>query len=211
MEQFDRKKHWEEIYESKALDEVSWFQPKPETSLAFIRELNIAKDAKIIDVGGGDSFLVDHLLEMGYSNISVLDISKKAIERAKKRLGIKAEKVNWIVADVASFKPTEKYDLWHDRAAFHFLTESNEIDHYVKTVQNNIQTSGYLVLGTFSIEGPEKCSGIKINQYSEDKLTKLFEKQFQKIKCINVDHKTPFDTMQNFIFCCYKKNKIKIG
>lgn len=207
MDNFDRQKHWEHIYNSKSLEEVSWFQPKPETSLVFINELNISKNAKIIDVGGGDSYLVDHLLDMGYTDVSVLDISEKAIERAKKRLGKKADLVKWIVSDVTTFQPTEKYDLWHDRAAFHFLTQEDEINKYLDIVQNNIQSSGFLILGTFSEQGPEKCSGIKIKQYTETSLSRLFENQFKRTKCITVDHKTPSGSLQNFVFGCFVKLK----
>jgi trans-aconitate methyltransferase len=135
MENFDRKNHWENIYQTKDLKEVSWYQPTPKTSLDFFNYFNVPTTAKIIDIGGGDSLLVDHLLDMGYVDISVLDISASAIERAKQRLGDKAERVKWIVAEAASFKPTEKYDFWHDRAAFHFLTDDREISNYLKTAE----------------------------------------------------------------------------
>jgi trans-aconitate methyltransferase len=133
MENFDRKKHWENIYQTKQLKEVSWFQPRPETALNFIKQFNVPTTAKIIDIGGGDGFLVDHLLNLGYTNITVLDISATAIEKAKQRLGNAAKKVTWIVADACTFKPTQKYDFWYDRAAFHFLTQEQEILNYVKT------------------------------------------------------------------------------
>ncbi|HRP61505.1 MAG TPA: class I SAM-dependent methyltransferase, partial [Vicingus sp.] len=166
MENFARKKHWENIYETKPLSEVSWFQPTPETSLNFFKEYKIPTTAKIIDIGGGDSLLVDFLLDLGYQNITVLDISEAALNRAKKRLGNKANQVKWIVADVTTFEPAEKYDFWHDRAAFHFLTNEDEVKHYVETVRNSITPNGILVIGTFSEQGPKKCSGIDIKQYS---------------------------------------------
>ncbi len=205
MEQFDRKKHWENIYQTKELKDVSWFQPTPETSLDFFKQFNVPTTAKVIDIGGGDSFLVDNLIDLGYLDISVLDISAAAIERAKQRLGDKAKNVKWIVTDVATFKPTEKYDFWHDRAAFHFLTDEKEITTYLETAQENINTSGILVIGTFSEQGPLKCSGIEIKQYSETTLTESVGKYFEKIKCIIVDHKTPFNTIQNFVFCSFRK------
>ena len=205
MTQFDRKKHWENIYQTKELQEVSWYQPRPDTSLDFIQDLNIPKDAKIIDIGAGDSFLVDHLLDLGYENITILDISEAALERAKQRLGDRGEKVTWIAADVTDFLPLEQYDFWHDRAAFHFLTNEREIEHYLDTVQKSINKDGVLVIGTFSEEGPEKCSGIPIQQYSELTLTKRLEKHFMKISCLTVDHKTPSDAVQNFVFCSFKK------
>lgn len=205
MEKLDRKKHWENIYQTKELKDVSWFQPTPETSLDFFRQFDVPKTAKVIDIGGGDSLLVDHLLEMGYKDISVLDISENAIERAKKRLGNKSENVKWIVADAANFKPTEKYDFWHDRAAFHFLTDEQEISNYLETAQQNITPSGVLLIGTFSEQGPKKCSGIEIKQYSETTMTERLKKFFEKIKCVTVDHKTPSDTIQNFVFCSFRK------
>lgn len=205
MENFDRKKHWENIYQSKELKDVSWFQPTPETSLEFLKQFNVPKTAKVIDIGGGDSFLVDHLLDLGYQDISILDISAAAINRAKQRLGDKAKNVKWIVADIATFKPTEKYDFWHDRAAFHFLTNEQEISNYIKTAEQNINPTGVLVIGTFSEQGPKKCSGIEIKQYSETTMTNRLKKFFEKIKCVTVDHKTPFDTIQNFVFCSFRK------
>jgi len=205
MENFDRKTHWENIYNTKALNEVSWYQPTPETSLGFFKKLKVPLSAKIIDMGGGDSFLVDHLLELGYTNITVLDISSAAIERAKKRLGNQAHQVKWIVADAAHFEPTEKYDFWHDRAAFHFLTSDADIANYIQTAYKNINIDGKIIIGTFSEQGPQKCSGIEIKQYSETTLNKIFENYFEKTDCITVDHKTPFDTVQNFIFCSFKK------
>ncbi len=206
MENFDRKKHWENIYNSKQLNEVSWYQPNPETSLDFVKQFNLSLTAKIIDIGGGDSFLVDHLLAMGFQNITVLDISESALERAKQRLGENASKVTWIVADAATFKPTELYDFWHDRAAFHFLTQEQEIENYLATIQQSIKPSGILVIGTFSEQGPKKCSGIEIKQYSEVSMSDRLKKFFEKIKCITVDHQTPFDTVQNFIFCSFRKH-----
>ena len=205
MENFDRKKHWENIYQTKALNEVSWYQPIPETSLEMINKYQIPLNAKIIDIGGGDSFLVDHLLAKGYQDITVLDISEAAIERAKKRVGENAGKVKWIVTDVAKFQPQEQYDFWHDRAAFHFLTEEQEISNYIDAVQKSLNPSGILLIGTFSEQGPKKCSGIEIKQYSEISLIERFKKNFEKIECMSVDHKTPFDTIQNFIFCTLRK------
>jgi SAM-dependent methyltransferase len=207
MEAFDREKHWENIYQTKELKDVSWFQPTPETSLDFFKQFHVPTEAKVIDIGGGDSLLVDHLLDLGYRDISVLDISEAAIERAKKRLGERANKVKWIVADAATFKPTEKYDFWHDRAAFHFLTDEQEITQYLETARNAINPAGVLVIGTFSEQGPTKCSGIEIKQYSESSMTDRLKNFFEKIKCITVDHKTPFETIQNFVFCSFRKLK----
>ena len=208
MEHLDRKKHWENIYQTKDLKDVSWYQPTPTTSLDFLKQFNIPTTAKIIDIGGGDSFLVDHLLDLGYTDLTVLDISAASLDRAKQRLGDLSTKVKWIVADAATFKPTEQYDFWHDRAAFHFLTQEQEITNYIDTIQKSIKPTGVLVIGTFSEQGPKKCSGIEIKQYSETTMTDRLKKFFEKVKCITVDHTTPFDTIQNFIFCSFKKIQV---
>jgi len=205
MEEFDRKNHWEQIYQTKKPDQVSWYQPTPVTSLSFFEQYNVPKEAKIIDIGGGDSFLVDHLLNRGYKDITVLDISESSLERAKSRLGDRSGLVKWIVEDAATFETTERYDFWHDRAAFHFLTKEDEIQNYINTVQQSINPSGILVLGTFSEQGPKKCSGIEIKQYSETSMTDRLKGSFEKIKCITIEHKTPFDTIQQFIFCSFRK------
>ena len=206
----NRKQHWEKIYTTKELKDVSWFQPVPETSLDFIKRFNVPLTAKIIDIGGGDSLFVDYLLELGYKNVTVLDISEAALQRAQQRLGDNAKNVKWLVADAASFVPDEQYDFWHDRAAFHFLTEEHEINSYVETLKKGITSSGILILGTFSEAGPTKCSGITIKQYSETSMTERIKMLFDKIKCISVDHKTPFDTIQNFIFCSFRKKEFGI-
>ncbi len=205
MENFDRKQHWDKIYNTKQLNEVSWYEPTPKTSLDFVEKFKLSKTAKIIDIGGGDSFFVDHLLAKGYKNITVLDISEVAIERAKKRLGNKAENIKWIIADATKFRPIEKYDFWNDRAAFHFLIKEQEISKYLEIAENSISSEGIMVIGTFSIEGPKKCSGIEIKQYSENSMTERSKHYFEKIECIKVDHPTPFDTFQKFVFCSFKK------
>lgn len=205
MGNFDRKAHWENIYQTKDIEDVSWYQVKPETSLQYFKQFNIPLSAKVIDIGGGDSFLVDHLLSLGYKDITVLDISEAAIERARKRLAGNAAKIKWIVSDAVSFKPIEKYDFWHDRATFHFLTEEKDITSYLETAKKFINPAGYLVIATFSEQGPKKCSGIEIKQYSETSMSKRVEKYFEKIECKTLDHKTPFDTIQNFVFCSFRK------
>ena len=200
----NNKEHWEKIYTTKTPQEVSWTQNIPQTSLELIGKYNLSKDANIIDVGGGDSLLVDHLLELGYTKLSVLDISEAAIKRAQKRLGSDAGKVTWIVSDITKFRPNTSYDLWHDRAVFHFLTEQSEIDTYVDLVRNNVSN---LVIGTFSEDGPLKCSGLEITQYDETKITKTFHPTFKPLECFTVDHITPFDTTQNFIFARLTKSE----
>lgn len=209
MDSLIRKNHWENIYQTKSLQEVSWFQPTPETSLEFFRQYDVPKTARIIDIGGGDSLLVDHLLRMGYEDITVLDISAASLERAMARLGANADKVKWIVQDITTFRPNEKYDFWHDRAAFHFLTDVNDIQAYLRIVEKSINPEGIMVIGTFSENGPKKCSGIEIQQYSEKSMTDLLQEHFEKIKCITIDHRTPFDTIQNFIFCSFRKPAVE--
>ena len=199
------KEHWEKIFETKAENEMSWFQHYPKTSVEFFELFNLSLDANIIDVGGGDSHLVDVFIEKGYKNIYVLDISTNALLRAKKRLGDNANKVNWIVSDVVDFKPPVKFDFWHDRAAFHFLTTEEKINKYVNIAENAINKNGYLILGTFSENGPKKCSGLEIKQYSETSMSNRFEKSFDRIKCILEEHQTPFNTTQNFLFCSFRK------
>lgn len=204
MNSSDNRNHWENVYETKSPDQVSWTQKKPQTSLDFINSFGLGKEAKIIDIGGGDSNLVDFLLEEGYKNITVLDISAKALEKAKQRLGDKADKVKWISTDITAFHPTETYEIWHDRATFHFLTTPEQISKYIDIAKKNI--TEFLILGTFSKNGPTKCSGLDIQQYDEESLTKKFKEDFEKIECITEDHTTPFQTIQNFIFCSLKKH-----
>ncbi|MFT7344242.1 MAG: SAM-dependent methyltransferase [Lentimonas sp.] len=199
----ERKSHWETVYETKNPDQVSWTQAVPKTSLEFIRSFNLDKNAKIIDVGGGDSNLVDHLLAEGFENITVLDISVKALEKVQKRLGEEANKVKWVVSDITEYKPDTTFDLWHDRAAFHFLTTADQIKKYTDIARKSV--SGYLTIGTFSKNGPLKCSGLEISQYNENGLVNVFKDSFDKVKCITEDHTTPFDTTQNFLFCSFKK------
>lgn len=198
------KNHWENIYETKQPHQVSWTQEIPQASLDFIADFNLPFSAKIIDVGAGDSNLVDYLLKLGYTDITVLDISQKSIERAKNRLGDKAQNVKWIVSDINEFAPSEKYDLWHDRAAFHFLTTEAEISNYINMVSKNARN---IVIATFSVDGPKKCSGLEIKQYDENSMKSKFENVgFKNLNCKRVDHITPSDAVQNFVFCAFNNN-----
>lgn len=199
------KQHWEKVYTEKQPHEVSWTQEVPATSLDFIRGFNLPRNASIIDIGGGDSKLVDFLLMEGFEDITVLDISEQALERAKKRLNEKADKVTWIVSDITDFKPAKHYDLWHDRATFHFLTTGDQIETYLSIAKSSVQ--GFLTIGTFSHNGPTKCSGLEIRQYNEDELQEQLSRGFTKLKCFTEDHQTPFSTKQNFLFCSFKANR----
>ena len=201
----ERKNHWETVYETKRPDQVSWTQEVPTTSLDLIRSFDADRSAAIIDIGGGDSLLVDCLLDLGFENVTVLDISAKALQRAQVRLGDRAANVQWIVSDITAFAPQTTYDIWHDRATFHFLTEDSEIQRYLETARKAV--TGYMVLGTFSDQGPQKCSGLEITQYNEKTLTALLENGFDKLRCLSVDHITPFDTIQNFLFCSFKRHR----
>ena len=164
------KSHWEKIYSEKSPQEVSWTQEIPETSIEFFNDFKLSKTSPIIDVGGGESKFVDYLLEEGYQDISVLDISENAIKRAKDRLGKKSKNIKWIVCDINDFKPMKKYALWHDRAVFHFLTSDININKYVENVK--LYSENFIV-GTFSTSGPKKCSGLDITQYNKSLLSKL--------------------------------------
>ena len=199
------KSHWENVFATKNPNEVSWTQKYPKTAMSYLEGLELPKTANIIDVGGGDSNLVDALLENGYENIWVLDISEFALEKAKKRLGEKAEKVHWIVSDITEFSTDIKFDFWHDRAVFHFLTEQQNIDKYIAIVTNTMTDNGNFLLGTFSENGPLKCSGLEIKQYSESSMKQTFKHSFETIKCFTENHTTPFNTVQNFQFCGFKK------
>ena len=201
----NHKTHWEKLYETKAGSDLSWFQPYPHTSVDFINLFKLPKTSSIIDVGGGDSHLVDALLELGYSDITVLDISAKSIERAKARLGEKASTITWLEKDIVDFDPQRKYDFWHDRAAFHFLTTEIQIMKYLAIAKQAIKPGGHLVLGTFSDNGPAKCSGLDIRQYTEASMSILFEKDFRRIKCVQETHTTPFNTQQDFVFCSFQR------
>ena len=201
----ERKAHWENVFSTKTEKGVSWYQEYPKTSVDFITALPLSLDAKIIDIGGGDSYLMDALLDLGYTNLTLLDISAKAIERIKHRLGDKGLKVTFIVSDILDFEPIETYDFWHDRACFHFLTEANQIERYVKIVERSVTREGKLLVGTFSESGPKKCSGLDIKQYNEESLRLLFEKDFKLDGCFKEAHQTPFDTTQDFLFCGFKR------
>jgi SAM-dependent methyltransferase len=203
--QLNIQEHWNNVYNNKAEDEVSWFQPYPTTSMEFIELFNLPLTANIIDIGGGDSHSVDALLDKGYKNVYVLDISANAIKRAKQRLGKKASKVHWIVSDITEFEPPVQFDFWHDRAAFHFLTTEDKIYKYISIAEDAVKKNGYLILGTFSENGPKKCSGLETKQYSEASMSARFEIAFDRIKCVQEDHLTPYNTVQNFLFCSFKK------
>jgi len=200
------KKHWDDIYQSKdTTREVSWYQSRPKTSIALILSTEADNNDSIIDIGGGDSQLVDNLLDIGFKNISVLDISSKAIQKAKMRLGEKAKLITWIPTNILEFDTKSRFDIWHDRATFHFLTKEADIARYAEIAERLIKSAGYIIISTYSTNGPKKCSGLEITQYSEDTIKKVFEKEFHHVRSFEETHTTPFSTNQKFLFSMFRK------
>lgn len=199
-----RKNHWEEVYSTKPADAVSWYQEHSELSLKLIYRTKLPNTAAIIDVGGGASTLVDDLVHLGYSNISVLDISKAALDVAKARL--QSQNIDWIEGDITKIDLAERYDIWHDRAVFHFLTEAKDRRLYVKLLKKTLRPNGHVIMATFSETGPEKCSGLEVKRYSAEKLQKELGQGFTLVEHLFESHQTPFGTEQNFIYCHFKKS-----
>ncbi len=201
----EEKNHWDKIYLTKKPDEMGWTQDIPRASLALILSAHLDMQARIIDIGGGNSKLVDFLLDFGYKNITVLDISEQALIIAQHRLGARADNVKWIVSDITDFRSDVTYDFWHDRATFHFLTSESQIINYISLALHAVKKDGLISIGTFSMIGPTKCSGLDIKQYSEETLTARFQNGFEKVKCVIEDHTTPFNTTQNYLYCLFKR------
>lgn len=201
----NKKEHWENVFSQKQQNEVSWYQPVPKSSIEFFESNNVPLDANIIDVGSGDSYFIDYLIDKGYKNVFALDISEHALNRLKTRLGEKAKNVYWIVSDILDFKSDVAFDYWHDRAAFHFLADKKDINKYISITHDYVAPKGIMMVATFSDSGPLKCSGLNIQQYSKIDLENQFANYFDKIKCVNETHQTPFSTNQNFTFCSFIK------
>jgi ubiquinone/menaquinone biosynthesis C-methylase UbiE len=200
------QEHWDAIYRTKdTTTEVSWYQATPLTSLGLIAATGIGKSQPILDVGGGDSRLVDALLARGYTDITVLDIAPEALRKAQERLGARARQVTWIVADILDIPADRHVAVWHDRAAFHFLTAPEEIAQYAATASRHIQQDGFLLLGTFSTRGPEECSGLPVAHYSEETINEIFRSGFRHIRSFEEEHITPFQTMQMFLWTMFKR------
>ena len=181
--------------------QVGWFQVRPERSLKMIEASSASKTFQLIDVGGGASTLVDHLVAQGYENLTVLDISSAALEKAKARLGEPAQKVNWIVGDITEVTLSGTYDLWHDRAVFHFLTEQFDKDRYLANLKAALKPGGHLVIASFCLEGPQKCSGLPVCRYSSESLQQELGEDFELIQVENETHVTPFNVHQEYVFC----------
>ena len=201
----DKSSYWNGVYETKGEDEVSWFQKNPEPSLEFIRIYAPDRSATIIDIGGGASRLVDHLWADGFRNLTVLDVSSEAITIARHRIGKHGDSIKWIVSDVTTWQPNDIYDLWHDRAVFHFLTESDDQSAYIRNLKRALKIGGYLVIGTFALDGPQKCSGLPVMRHSSETLQNLLGSEFELIDSRTHDHKTPFHSTQSFQYCVFKR------
>ena len=201
----DAKSHWEKVYATKAPDAVSWYRAHLETSLALIERAAPDPSSSIIDVGGGESTLVDDLLARGYENITILDVSQTAIDATKKRLGSAAERIQWLVADIteAQLEPGA-YDVWHDRAVFHFLTASQHRTAYVRQVGHSVRPGGHIIISTFGPEGPTKCSGLDVIRYDAELLHDQFGVRFRLVESSKELHQTPFGTTQQFLYCYCK-------
>src|SRR5215467_4423786 len=198
----DTKSHWDKVYTTKAPDTVSWYRKHLETSLALIERAADARSASIIDVGGGESTLVDDLLLRGYTNITILDISQAAIDVTKSRLGLAAEQVHWLVADITKVELEPRaYDVWHDRAVFHFLTAPEQRTAYVRQVARSVKAGGHVIVSAFGPEGPTKCSGLEVMRYDPDSLHREFGTRFQLVESSTELHHTPFETTQQFLYC----------
>ena len=201
------KTHWEHIYETKAPTQVSWYQKHAQFSLQYIQNTGIRKTGHIIDVGGGTSTLVDDLIADGFQHISVLDVSGAALQLTQQRLGAKVNDVKWIEADITQADlPHQAYDLWHDRAVFHFLTQAEDRQRYVEAVRHSVRKGGHVIVATFAPDGPERCSGLEVVRYSPKGLHSEFGHGFEVVDSARETHHTPFGTEQRFIYCYCRKD-----
>jgi 2-polyprenyl-3-methyl-5-hydroxy-6-metoxy-1,4-benzoquinol methylase len=203
MSSLERQTHWDKVYETKGEREVSWFQESPAISL--IRATGIGTDGSIIDVGGGTSRLVDALLDEGFKNVTVLDISRPALAASKKRLGARSANVNWVTADVTTWDPAEVYDVWHDRAAFHFLTELQDRVAYSERLLRAVRPGGHVIIGTFAPTGPERCSGLPVVRHDAASLAGLLGRSFKLIESRSHTHQTPSGATQQFQFSWFQR------
>ena len=194
----DRKTHWENIYQNKSPRDVSWYQQEPAVSLELIRATRLASDEPILDVGGGASVLVDYLYRKGFTRLAVLDISERALDSVKKRLGDAARHIEWYAADITRFEAPHPFALWHDRAVFHFLTDASDRESYLKVLKKTLKPGGHLIIAAFAIGGPEKCSGLDIVQYNSEKMAKELGKEFELIEERSEVHVTPSGNEQSY-------------
>ena len=207
MSNAERQAHWENLYRTKGERDVSWFQERPEISLELIQATGMSAEPSIIDIGGGASRLVDALLDAGFGNVTVLDLSEKALATAKARLGARCEKVKWVAADVTAWEPSQTYNVWHDRAAFHFLTEPKDRAAYAARVRRAVGAGGHVIIGTFALDGPERCSGLPVVRHDAVSVGAILGPSFELIESRNHDHQTPMGTMQRFQFSRFRRLK----
>ncbi len=205
MDDMNRGAHWENVYRTKGEREVSWFQETPSISLEFIRSAGATRHSAVVDIGGGASRLVDALVHAGYEAVSVLDLSESALAAAKTRLGQTAAGVTWIVADVVRWKPLQRYDVWHDRAAFHFLTDAADRTAYVECLREALRPGGYAIIATFALDGPERCSGLPVIRYDAASLGKILGGAFNLVETRRHDHHTPMGGTQRFQFSGFRR------
>lgn len=205
METGAGKKHWEQVYSEKAPSSVSWYQENPEPSLRALGRIHASPHSSMIDVGGGASNLVDALLERGWKDITVLDIAAPALAAAKSRLGEAASEVDWQVADITAWHPEREYDVWHDRAVFHFLTEADQRAAYLRAVGDGLSAAGYLIIATFALDGPEKCSGLPVQRYDADSLARELGPSFKLLEGWREEHTTPWGSRQAFTWCIFRR------
>lgn len=202
----DRRTHWENVYLTKPADQVSWFREHLDNSLKMIFQTGVGRDAAVIDVGGGSSTLVDDLLDNDFVDVTVLDISAAAINNSRDRLGGKSGQVNWLEADITAIDlPAGRFDVWHDRAVFHFLTEAEDRQRYVEQVMRSVRPGGHLIIASFGLEGPQRCSGLAVVRYSPELMHKEFGSHFKLVGSQNETHETPFGTTQEFVYCYCRK------
>jgi 2-polyprenyl-3-methyl-5-hydroxy-6-metoxy-1,4-benzoquinol methylase len=201
----DRKHHWNKVYTKKSPLEVSWYQPRPALSLELIESCGLDRDTAIIDVGAGTSTLVDELLQLGHSNLAVLDVSEAAIGHGKTRLGAQAEKVEWYVGDVTEFEAPHQFGLWHDRAVLHFLTDSDDRANYRRSMLGTVENGGHAVVATFSLEGPPRCSGLDVVRYSPETLSAELGPELELVTARDEAHETPTGATQAFTYCLFHR------
>ncbi len=204
-ETIDRKAHWQGVYKRKHEDEVSWYQARPETSLRLIANTGLGHDAAIIDAGAGASRLVDYLLDAGYADITVLDIAETALGKARERLGERAGQVDWIVADLLAWRPRRHYDIWHDRAVFHFLTDAADRRRYVEVLKSAIAPGAHVIIATFAPDGPEKCSGLPVMRHSPESIAAELGAGFELEETADEHHMTPAGKVQHFNYARLKR------
>lgn len=205
MENQTRQTHWQKVYTTKGEREVSWFQESPAVSLELLAKVGAVPNSAIVDIGGGASRLVDHLIERGFGDVTVLDLSEAALDAAKARLGDRAALVHWVVADVTTWEPAKAYDIWHDRAAFHFLTDEHDRAAYVTRLVRGLGVGGHAIIATFAPDGPDRCSGLPVMRYDAASLAQILGGAFALVHTLRHEHATPWGSQQMFQFSVFRR------